>query len=142
MTTEMIKQLMAAGLNKQQATSVTAETLVNLFMEDDGKLLMKEAQRQVLEMQSIVQALKSEYNDLMQEMSRVSDTILSITEAQNEHGIISDEKAKNVVALYAALLSMNEKAGADPADSVKSAGYVVYAYLGGQAKREVTYSQD
>lgn len=142
MTPELINQLRAAGLSKQQATSVTAETLVNLFMQDDGKLLIKEAQRQVSEMQSIVQALKSEYKDLMQEMSRVSDTILSISEAQDEHGIISDEKAKNVVALYAALLSMNEKAGADPADSVRNAGYVVYAYLGGQAKREITYSQD
>lgn len=142
MTPELIDQLRAAGLSKQQATSVTAETLVNLFMKDDGKLLMKEAQRQVSEMQSIVQALKSEYNDLIQKMSEVSDTILSISEAQDEHGIISDEKARNVVALYAALLSMNEKAGADPADSVRNAGYVVYAYLGGQAKREITYSQD
>lgn len=34
---------------------------------------------------------------------------------------------------------MNEKAGADPNDSVKNAGYVLYAYLGGQAKREITY---
>jgi hypothetical protein len=34
---------------------------------------------------------------------------------------------------------MNEHAGADANDSVRNTGYVVYAYLGGQAKREITY---
>ncbi len=75
-------------------------------------------------------------------MSAVSDTILAITDAQNAHGAITDEKAKNVVALYAALLSMNEKAGAEATDAVRNSGYVVYAYLGGQAKREITYSPE
>lgn len=34
MTEEMMKKLMAAGLNKAQASSQTAETLVNLFKEE------------------------------------------------------------------------------------------------------------
>ena len=133
---------MAAGLNKQQATSATAETLVRLFMNEDGKVLIKEAQRQVSEMQSLVNGLRAEYKELLQKISAVSDTLLAITEAQKEHGEITDDRAKNVVALYGALLSMNERAGADAADSVRNAGYVVYAYLGGQAKREITYYQE
>ena len=32
MTDELIRRLIAAGLTKQQATSVTAETLVKLFI--------------------------------------------------------------------------------------------------------------
>ncbi len=142
MTDDLIKQLMAAGLNKQQATSATAETLVRLFMNEDGKVLIKEAQRQVSEMQSLVNGLRAEYKELLQKISAVSDTLLAITEAQKEHGEITDDRAKNVVALYGALLSMNERAGADAADSVRNAGYVVYAYLGGQAKREITYYQE
>ena len=142
MTDDLIKQLMAAGLNKQQATSATAETLVRLFMNEDGKVLIKEAQRQVSEMQSLVNGLRAEYKELLQKISAVSDTLLAITEAQKEHGEITDDRAKNVVALYGALLSMNERAGADAADSVHNAGYVVYAYLGGQAKREITYYQE
>ena len=51
MTNDMISRLMAAGLTKQQATSVTAEALVNLFMPDDGKILMREAQGRVKEME-------------------------------------------------------------------------------------------
>ena len=139
MTDDLIKQLMAAGLNKQQASSVTAETLVRLFMKEDGKVLIKEAQRQVSEMQALVNQLKAEHNGLMQKICSVSETLLAISEAQKEHGEITDEKAKNVVALYGALLAMNENAGADANDSVRNAGYVVYAYLGGQAKREITY---
>ena len=139
MTDDLIKQLMAAGLSKQQASSTTAEALVHLFMNEDGKILIKEAQRQVSEMQTLVNELKNEYEDLLQRISAVSDTLLAITEAQKEHGEITDDRAKNVVALYGALLSMNERAGADATDSVRNAGYVVYAYLGGQAKREITY---
>lgn len=142
MTDDLVRQLMAAGLNKQQATSVTAETLVRLFMNDDGKTLIKEAQRQVAEMQTLVKNLKTDYDNLVHRFHEVSEMLLAVTDAQKEHGAISDEKAKNVVALYGALLAMNEKAGADPSDSVKNAGYVVYAYLGGQAKREVTYTSE
>ena len=47
-----------------------------------------------------------------------------------------------MVALYAALLTMGEKAGADAEDAVRNAGYVVYAYLGGQARRDITYTQE
>lgn len=64
MTDDLIRQLMAAGLTKQQATSVTAETLVNLFMDTDGKLLIQEAQRQVDEMRFLVRSLQKEYDDL------------------------------------------------------------------------------
>ena len=139
MTDDLIRQLMASGLSKQQASSVTAETLVRLFMKEDGKILIAEAQRQVSEMQALVDRLQAEYNELMQKISSISDTLLAITEAQKEHGEVTDEKAKNVVALYGALLAMNEHAGGDANDSVRNTGYVVYAYLGGQAKREITY---
>ena len=139
MTDDLIRQLMASGLSKQQASSVTAKTLVRLFMKEDGKILIAEAQRQVSEMQTLVNELHAEYKELMQKINSVSDTLLAITEAQKNHGEVTDEKAKNVVALYGALLAMNEHAGADATDSVRNAGYVVYAYLGGQAKREITY---
>ena len=52
---------------------------------------------------------------------------------------MSDEAARNVIALYASLLNMGIKACADPAEAVSNAGSILYAYLGGQAKREVSY---
>ena len=45
MTNALIRHLIASGLNKQQATSVTAETLVKLFMPKDGNMLLEEARR-------------------------------------------------------------------------------------------------
>lgn len=142
MTEDLIRRLVAAGLTKQQASSVTTDMLVRLFMPDDGKMLIREAQKQVSEMQTIVNGLRKEYNDLKQKIDSLSDTLLAITEAQREHGSITDEKARNVVALYAALIAMSEKAGADGTEAVRNAGYVLYAYLGGQAKREITYMQE
>lgn len=66
MTDDLIRQIMASGLSKQQASSVTAETLVRLFMKEDGKILIAEAQRQVSEMQTLVNELHAEYKELMQ----------------------------------------------------------------------------
>lgn len=136
MTDELIRRLIAVGLNKQQATSVTAETLVKLFMPEDGKMLLEEARLQVTEMQRTVNQLKIEYGELKKKIESVSDTLLAISEAQKEHGEVTEEKAKNLIALYGALLTMNEKSGADGPEAVNNASYVAYAYLGGQAKQE------
>ena len=130
MTDELIRKLMAAGL--------TAETITNLYMNEDGKILIAEAKRQVDQMRAVINSLEYEYRMLKSKISDISDNLLSVIDAQKEHGTITDDKAKNIVALYASLLSMNQNMGADPNDSVKNASYILYAYLGGQAKREIT----
>ena len=139
MTDDLIRRLIAAGLSKQQASSVTAETLVNLFMPEDGKILLREARIQVEEMKRTVTALRLEYEELKTKINQISETILAVVNAQKDFGDISDEKARNVIALYAALLGMNQQAGAPGTEAVKNAGYVMYAYLGGQAKRENSF---
>lgn len=142
MTDDMIRRLLAAGLNKQQAYSTTAETLVNLFMPEDGKMLIREARLQVEEMKRTVNALKTEFMDLKEKINQVSNTIQSVVEAQEKYGEIKEDDARNAVALYGALLAMNERVGASGVDSVRNAGYILYAYLGGQAKREISYSYE
>ena len=142
MTDDLIRRLMLAGLTKQQATSTTANTLVRLFMPEDGKMLIQEAKKQVDEMQSLVDKLKGEYSDLKARLDGLSSTLLAVNEAQTQHGTVTDEKARNIIALYGALLAMSQKAGADAEDAVKNASYILYAYLGGQARRDVTYVTD
>lgn len=140
MTDDLIRQLMAAGLTKQQATSVTTEKLIQVFMKEDGKILISEAKRQVEEMRSLLAALKQDYYELKQEMKQVSETILGVRDAQEKYGEITEDRAKNVIALYSAILSVNQKAGASPSEAVNAAGFTMYAFLGGQAKREITFS--
>lgn len=140
MTDFLKEQLLRAGLTKQQASSVTAETMAQVLMSDDCKMLLKEAQEQVREMKQIVCDLKREYYLTMEKINAMSNTLLAIQEAQNQYCEINDEKARTVLALYSAILGMNQRAGADSVDSVKNAGYIAYAYLGGQAKRDITYS--
>jgi len=139
MTKDLLCLLMASGLSKQQATSVTAETLVELFTKEDGKILIAEAQRQVSEMRAIIDELHNEYDDLMEKLSAISDTFVAIKKAQEEYGEVTDEKAREVVSLYGALLTMNERMGADANESIKNAGYIIYAFLGGQARRGGVY---
>lgn len=142
MTDDLIRRLIAAGLTKQQASSATAETLVRLFMPEDGKMLIREAKQQVSEMQATVASLRKEYDNLTAKIKQLSDNVLAAIEAQKEFGSITDEKARNSIALYSALLGMNQRAGADGTEAVRNAGYVMYAYLGGQARREITYTQE
>ena len=140
MTEDLIRQLMAAGLTKQQATSVTTEKLIQVFMKEDEKILIAEAKRQVDEMRSLLADLKQDYYDLKKELENVSKSILGVHEAQEQYGEITDDKAKNVVALYSALIAVSQNAGASPSEAVNAAGYTMYAFLGGQAKREITFS--
>ena len=142
MTDDLIRRLIAAGLTKQQASSTTAETLVRLFMPEDGKMLIREAKQQVLEMQATVASLRKEYDDLTAKIKQLSDNVLAVIAAQKEFGSITDEKARNSIALYSALLGMNQRAGADGTEAVRNAGYVMYAYLGGQARRDITYTRE
>lgn len=138
-TDDMVKQLMSAGLTKQQATSATAETLIDLFMDEGSKVLVMEARQQVSEMKKMLNSLRDEYRDLMKKMEEAAGILAAVSETQKEYGEITDEKAKTVVALYAALLSINNRIGANPTESVRNAGYVLYAFLGGQARRDITY---
>ena len=93
MTEELILQLIAAGLSKQQARSAVAEKITNYYMNDDGKILIAEAKRQVDEMRSILDGLKHDYYELKQTMQNVSEAILGIREAQEQYGEITDDKA-------------------------------------------------
>ena len=76
----------------------------------------------------------------MRQFLQLSETLLSVAEAQTEHGSITDDRAKNVVALYGALLAMIERAGVEPANAVRNTGYVVYPYFDEQAKRKIIYT--
>lgn len=139
---QMREQLMAAtGLTKQQVNSATAEAVVNFLMPDNAKALIQEAQNQVDDMRNLVASLRKEYSALKEKIDTVVGNLLAIAEAQEEHGAVTDEKAKNAITLYASILNMNKREGVQGSDSVESAGYVTYAYLGGQAKRDIHYDK-
>ena len=115
---DLIRRLMFAGLTKQQATSTTANTLVRLFMPENGKMLIQEARQQVAEIKAHVDKLKGEYNELKGRLDSLSAFQIAVSEAQEQHGPVTDEKARNIIALYGALLAMSQKAGADAEDPV------------------------
>lgn len=134
MTNEMISFLMANGLSKQQATSSTAKICTQIFMKDDAKALIKEAQLQVEEARATVLEMRDKFKEYSDEMK----TFQAVLEAQKEYGKIEDPKAKTAIALYCALLSVGAKFGASADRNIENAGYILYAFLGGQARREIT----
>ena len=138
---KMVEQLISHGLTKQQAESSTATKIIDYLMKEDDKALINEAENQVAEMKIVVSEAKQEYLEIMQKINDVAGILIEVDKAQKEFGIISDEKAKNAISLYAALINVATHAGATGTDAVTNAGYVTYAYLGGQARRTNAYNK-
>lgn len=137
MTKELVECLMANGLSKQMATSATAEAITNYYMSENGHaVLLDEAREQVKEMREIVHDLRKQYTEIVRQMQEITGTLQGLKEAQEQYGAITDEKARNAVALYMALISVAQKAGADGGDAVENAGYSLYAYLGGMPRNK------
>ncbi len=142
MTNDMINFLISKGLTKQQAISATAETTANALMGENEKMLIREARAQVDEMIEHYQNLVSQYNSVVKRIDEVSGLMKSVVEAQNEYGQITDEKARTVVALTATLLKMFNDSGADEDKSATNVSYIVYAFLGGEARTFMPMSDD
>ena len=135
----MQQKLMNAGLTKQQAMSATAKVCADIFMPEDGKVLMQEAYRHVAEAQRLVNDMKEKQRNVTELIESIGQTVSAIASAQGEYGFDSlDERAKSALCMYSAILDMNKKVGVSGDESVDAASYCVYAYLGGQAKREIT----
>ena len=83
-------------------------------MPEDGKMLIREAKQQVSEMQATVASLRKEYDNLTVKIKQLSDNVLAAIEAQKEFGSITDEKARNSIALYSALLGEQALMGQKP----------------------------
>ena len=134
---DMIKRLIAAGISKQQANSSTADVVANFFMNEDEKTLIREARIQVNEMYNLVENLRVEFSSLKKKVEDTAGLLLDIAEAQEEHGAITDERAKNAIALYATILKMNERTNAEGKYSVKAASYGIYAYLARSGNHDI-----
>ena len=140
---QLQKKLMDAGLSKVQAQSATAKICSEVFMPDDCKVLVEEAWLQAKAANNLVNDLSDKHEKIRSRIDAIAGTITEIANAKSEYGIESfDERAKNALCMYSAILDMNKKIGVTGDASVDAASYCVYAYLGGQAKREITFNED
>lgn len=134
----LVSKLMDAGLSKQQAMSKTAAVVAETLNTEDGKELVRytndKCQRLITKTMAELEEMRKTHIRLSEEVKGISDDILAIKESTEEWGELSDQKAKDAISLYSALLAVSKKYG--NAD-IEGAGYMVYAYLGGQAARNI-----
>lgn len=137
---DMIQRLMDAGLSKQQATSATANAVATIFSSMDDRELHEEACKVLTKMQNIVRGAERTYYDTIRKYSEtidklavISEKVGKLVELRDEIGAASSEKAKEAAALYSSLIALGVSSGANPTTAVINAGYILYAYLGGQA---------
>ena len=134
----LVSKLMDAGLSKQQAMSKTAAVVAEMLNTEDGKELIRltndKCQRLITKTTAELEKMRQTHIRLSEEVKGISDDILAIKESTEEWGELSDQKAKDAISLYSALLAVSKKYGS--AD-IEGAGYMVYAYLGGQAARNI-----
>lgn len=143
------------GLTKQQiastkgAQAVYKELIGNNNEPLIDKELAEEARRAIAgiravraKMEEYFFKIQRDYEQLEEKIRSVSSVVDAIKETQDDYGAVGSDKGKDLLSLYAALMSLNQKMRIDPNESAKQVGYMMYAYLGGQAKREITYTGD
>ena len=140
----LIDQLMQRGLTYQQASSKGVGLAAEILKTDEDRLLMKDTRVACAEMMQDVKEAKAaalaQAAEAEAKVKEISDVVLRIKEAADENGGLTDERAKNALALYASLIDVGGKVNEEVA--LESAGYIVYAYLGGQAARNIQYSEE
>ena len=127
-----IKQyLLENGMNKQAVEGKTANRIVELMLRmfagdekaDANVFMERQIDRQREESESLATEIdnrKSELKELI-DFKKEMDDVLS-------------PRAKEAVVLYQTLVGIGNKKNADPDVSVRNAGFIVYAYLGGKAR--------
>lgn len=137
---DMIQRLMNAGLSKQQAMSATANAVATIFSSMDDRELHEEALKVLEKMEDLVSNAQQtyystirKYSDTIEKLATISEKVGKFVELRDEIGAASSEKAKEATALYSSLIALGVSSGANPTTAVINAGYILYAYLGGQA---------
>lgn len=132
---EIIRILMDSGLSRQQAQTSTASHIVDVFTKD-SEVGIDVLRAQVNSLKNEVYRCKEEIYRLNNASDKADAIIQSIEESTKLSDEIADEKAKNALMLYSAIIQIGINNGADINKNIENAGYILYAYLGGQAKRE------
>ena len=139
--TDVIKSdMIKAGLSKSQVDNKGFQMCFEYLTSDDGKIIIDEIQRQINELEKKTEDIKR--------MTKESETIFWELRKDKDNFSNLDERAKSAIALYTSMLQANKKyceilhnSGGwaksifDMDKAIENASYVVYAYLGGQARR-------
>lgn len=146
---------MKYGLQKQQIASTKGaqavykelvgnnnEALIDRALAEEAKREIAEIRNMRMKMEKFFFNIQRDYEQLAKKINSASSVIDAIKESQDDYGTVGSDKGKDLLSLYAALMSLNQKMRIDPNESAKQVGYMMYAYLGGQAKREITYTGD
>ena len=132
----LVSELMKRGLNKSQANGKSIATIAELLASDNSKAadryVSDRCNFMISRAESELKKMRETHSKLASEVESISKTILAIEKSQKEWGEISDQKAKDAISLYAALLAVSKEYGGT---DIGGAGYMVWAFLGGQARR-------
>ena len=139
-TTALNRKLIAAGLNSQQIESKTAKVVVDVLAEDQG-LLLAEVKAQVAKAKNAAESAQYRVGELYQRHTEAiehADRLIEALSAQNDAcAELSTDVAKDTLILFTSMLKVcSSYDNVDMGQAIESVGYIMYAMLGGQAKRD------
>lgn len=135
---EAVAVLVEAGLSKQQAESVTAKKMMEMFAKDSKigidvlNAMVQDLTRQVDD----CKAYLSKAQKVNERAEELTEQIRSFHDITSE---MTDDRAKNGIMLYSAIMQLSMSqcgAGIGATEQIlANAGYALHAYFGGQARR-------
>jgi hypothetical protein len=120
---ELKDKLKTAGMTDSQLKSATLQVLINALMPDPTKEIIAESQRQIEDYKQQI----DEY-DVHWESTKAYHTL-------------TDEKAKNAVTLYNAILAIDPVLSTI-AERMSAAEHIVCAYLGAKSFTEINVTKE
>ena len=139
-TRELNRKLLSAGLNSQQIESKTAKVVVDVLAEDQG-LLLAEVKAQVAKAKNAAESAQYRVGELYHRHTEAiehADMLIEALAAQNDAcAELSTDVAKDTLILFTSMLKVcSSYDNVDMGQAIESVGYIMYAMLGGQAKRD------
>lgn len=142
LTDESVEILMKKfDLTKQQAQSQAVGKIIMGSMDKDTKFLIDEAYRKVEIACAKIDELKQIQAKAFENISKISKTLTAVLSAEEKYGDVMKDDSKDLIATFACLLDMCLSKNVSPTAAVDDISYILYAKLGGQAKREIVYPE-
>lgn len=150
-TEEFVQKLLDVGLTRDKIDSKTAQAVFDALNSMEDATLRREMQAQIdnansamlqarsnlLQWQREAAKTVAKYNADAQsakaELERITVATNDARNAEEEYRARMSDEAKDLLMLYSTMLDLANRYGA----SLDGVSYVLYAYCGGQAKREI-----
>lgn len=134
---ELTSALKAKGFSIQKINQSIVPAITEIYAENSG-ILLAEMRKQIEDLSKVAYEANNNFLRLNAVSEKADKLIADMQDAFDVQGQLIQDKAKDTLLMFVTMLKVCKQYGVDMDDAVSNMGYILYAMLGGQARREST----